>query len=259
MTTGNVLDAETRQSVLNWAVQKKVVLSISLLPEAQYHNLRSQLVRFDAGQEVIQITYPVPTDHRVPPELPAGQLLGASFRRGHKKCIFVAPVLMRRAEQTHDGLNCDTLILRMPRTIREMQRRMYQRVTVLPHTFLAAKLWEGGLPQPGQTPWPICAGRVGNVSAGGVLVEIRMDQNPKLGVGDLVGVEITVRPGLPPLCVQAQYRHCVLSGPDRIGLGLQFVGLEQDVPGRATLLDLADLVRDLRRAGARFSDHDDDH
>jgi hypothetical protein len=37
-------------------------------------------------------------------------------------------------------------------------------------------------------------------------------------------------------------------------LGLQFVGLEQDAPGRATVTEIAEFVKELRRYGQISND-----
>jgi c-di-GMP-binding flagellar brake protein YcgR len=246
MSNASSLDPRSTASILQWAVDKQAPLSVSLLPEARWHSLRSQLLGCDPAQGAIQVLYPLVTDGQAPPEILPGSELGISFRRGHKKCVFVSSVVLRRTDTSPKGQPLDTLILRAPRELREFQRRLYQRVIIPAERFIAAKLWEGGAPGRDDATWPLCAGRVANLSAGGVLVDIRAEHNPRLSVGEIVGVEISVRPGQPSFCVNAQYRHCILSSPDRLGIGLQFVGLEIDVPGRTTLPQLAELIRSLR-------------
>jgi len=247
MTGQQTLDATRRNSALEWAVEKQAPLSICLLPEGQWQGLKSSILRFDGQQDLLQILYPVYPEKAAPPEIVTGQELGISFRRGHKKCLFVAPVVMRQRETGADAQPVDTLVLRAPSGVREMQRRLYQRVTVPPERLVPVKLWQGGVPKAQRQSWPICAGRVSNVSVGGVFVEVRADQNPRLTVGESVGVEITAQASQPPILVDAQYRHCMLISADRLGLGLQFVGLEQDCPGRATLTQIAEFVKELRR------------
>jgi c-di-GMP-binding flagellar brake protein YcgR len=154
---------------------------------------------------------------------------------------------MRKAEADAEGQPLDTLLLRVPSNLRELQRRVYRRVTVPFDRFIAVKIWEGGAPAPDEPSWPLCSGRLSNVSVGGLLVEIRADQNPRLTVGDHVGVEITANVGRPPLLVEAQYRHCCLHAADRLGLGLQFIGLEHDLPGRSPIENVAEFVRTLQR------------
>lgn len=251
MSRGNLLDLDSRQSVLQWAAERQTAITISLLSEERWCNSRSQLIGFDPQQSLLQIAYPIASAGDPPPEIVPGEQLGISFRRGHKKCVFVCPVIMRRLDTTEDGQPADTLLIRAPQQMRELQRRAYQRIDLPPDHFIAVKVWQGGLPSSGETCWPICAGRVGNISVGGTRVDIRVDQNPRLGVGDAVGLEITAAQGLPPLLAEAQYRHCTMTGPDRVGLGLQFLGLEHDLPGRSSITEIADFVRGLQRSASR--------
>ncbi len=246
MTLGGTLAVEAASSILDWAVERRAGITVSLLADGQWCNLRSHIIRLDAQEGLLQIIYPISVDTMAPPEIAPGEKLGISLRRGHKKCVFVSPVLMRRMDTTGEGDPIDTLIVRAPKEVRELQRRLYQRVTVPDDAFIAVKLWLGGLPSGDETTWPLCAGRVANASVGGLLIDIRADQNPRLGVGDVVGVEITSVQGRPPLLADAQYRHCVMIGPGRIGLGVQFVGLEHNLPGRSTISQIAEFVKSLR-------------
>jgi hypothetical protein len=251
------LDAQATRSVLQWAVDRSVVIAISLCSDGRWNNMRSQFFRFDPSQNLLQITYPIATDPGAPPEIGTGDKLGLSFRRGHKKCIMVGQVVLRRSETGADNQPIDTLLVRAGDGLRELQRRVYQRIAVPRDCFIAVKLWEGGIPTPGEPSWPLCAGRLANVSVGGILVEVRADQNPRLCVGDPVGAEIIVAHDHESLIAEAQYRHCCLDGGDRLGLGLQFIGLEHDLPGRASITQMADLVKSLQREAASFGDSED--
>ncbi|RIK65726.1 MAG: hypothetical protein DCC65_12015 [Planctomycetota bacterium] len=252
MSRAATLDETSLRSILTWAAERQAPVTASLISEGRWCNLRSHVIRYDGQAHVLQIVYPISTDTMAPPEITAGEELGLSLRRGHKKCVFVCQVLMRRLDKGGDGQALDTLVVRAPRQMRELQRRVYQRVIIPEERFIATRLWQGGLPSPGEPCWPICSGRVANMSLGGMLMDIRADQNPRLGVGDVVGVEITHMPGREPLMAEAQYRHCVMTGADRIGIGLQFVGLEHERPGRTGISELAEFVRSLRAGGARI-------
>lgn len=240
------LEPTAQQSILRWAVDKQADIIVSYAADEDWINLRSRFIRFDHDQGLLQIAYPFSPDRGAPPELAAGMELGIAFRRSHKKCLFVSPIVMRQSEPDTDGQPMDTLILRTPEKMRELQRRAYQRVTIPQDRFIAVKLWEGGVHEPGTVAWPICSGRVANMSVGGILVDIRVDQNPRLNVGDMVGVEITTRPGSSPIVAEGRYRHCVMNGEDRLGLGFQFLGLEHEVLGRSSITEVADFVRKLR-------------
>lgn len=248
MSESHVLNTGVSSSALEWAAEHKPDVTISRATDGGWEHLRSRFVALDAQNGVLKITYPMSSSSGPPPEIATGEELGISFRRGHKKCLFVSPVAMRCREPHGPDEAADTLVLRAPKEVRELQRRVYQRLVIPQESFIAVKIWEGGVPQQGAVAWPLCSGRVVNVSVGGILVDVRVDQNPRLCAGDVVGVEITTRPGSPPICLDGQYRHCVMAGEDRLGLGFQFVGLEHDREGRSSVLEVAEFVRGLRRA-----------
>jgi c-di-GMP-binding flagellar brake protein YcgR len=256
MSQGLIIDQDSRRSILHWASERQVPVVLSVLAEGRWCSLRSKIVQLE--RNLLQILYPMASGQGPVPEIAVGDELGISFRRGHKKCIFVSSVIMRRAAEAPTGEVADTLLVQVPERIRELQRRAYQRVQVQPERFIAVKVWEGGLPCASEPSWPLCAGRISNISVGGVLIDVRADQNPRLGLGDVVGLEITVVQGRKPLLVEGQYRHCTVTGPDRIGLGIQLLGLEHDTPGRASITDVAELVRKLMRDGATVAHEESD-
>ncbi len=247
MSTKAVLDNDTRCAVLKWAAERDMVLNVSLLTEGRTCVLRSHFIRFDPDQSVAQIAYPTPVENAVAAEISVGDKLGLSFRRSHKKCIFVGTVMTRCRETSESGEAVDTLVVRVPGEIRELQRRAYQRIVVPPENFIAVKIWQGGMGGSIESSsWPVCAGRVSNISLGGLLVDIRSDQNPRLGVGDIVGIEITPLRGSQPIVIEGQYRHCTTTDTDRIGLGLQFLGLEHEIAGRTPIGEVADFVKSIQ-------------
>lgn len=253
MTRATVLDEKAQSSVLRWAEQRHTELVLSLSAADGWHTLRSRLLRCDPAEGLFEIAYPDYARAGAEAAVPRpGDELGVSFRRGHKKCIFMAKVVVwQTADACRPGpVGQDAAILRLIGPLRELQRRAYQRVVIPQDRFIAVRVREGGLPVSNEASWVLCAGRLSNISAGGVLIEIRADQNPNLSVGDLVAVEITTEEHRKPLMLEAQYRHCCLEGADRLGLGFQFVGLERESPGCTTLSQLADLVRQLQRNGA---------
>ncbi len=259
-THGDAADPSPIESVLVWAASKRVPVTVSLEQDGCWQNVRTQLVEFDAGEKLLKLELAPPASVggegiAVAPlalQLAPGQLVGMTFRRGHKKCVFVTRVVvLQSADGSDPGGAAPTLVLRAPRDVKELQRRSYQRITLPPDQFVAVRLWQGGLPSKEQTVGPSCSGRVGNISLGGVLVDIRKEHNPRLAAGENVGVEITPRPGAAPLLVEGQYRHCVITGEDRLGLGIQFLGLERERPGCSTLADVNALIGDVRKFATR--------
>jgi c-di-GMP-binding flagellar brake protein YcgR len=251
MSRDAVLNADTRCSVLEWAAQRRLPLTVSLLSDGRWCNMRSQILAFDPKQQAIQIVYPISVALEAPPEIPAGQKLGISFRRGHKKCVFVSTAVVRRMDVVEGGSPVDSLIVSVPEQVRELQRRAYQRVMVPADRFISVKLWQGGAPNGDENTWPLCSGRLSNLSLGGLLADVRVDQNPRLAAGDIVGVEMRPVATGEPLMAEAQFRHCTLVSEERLGIGLQFMGLEHDTPGLSSITQLAELVAELRRCGGR--------
>ena len=228
MSESQVLHTGANSPALEWAAEHKPDITISRATEDGWEHLRARFMALDSQNGVLKITYPLSSSSGPPPEIAIGEELGVSFRRGHKKCLFVSPVAMRCREPDGQGEAAESLVLRTPKEVRELQRRVYQRQVIPQESFIAVKIWEGGIPLEGAVAWPLCSGRVVNVSVGGILVDVRVDQNPRLCAGDVVGIEITTRPGSPAICADGQYRHCVMSGEQRLGLGFQFVGLEHE-------------------------------
>ncbi len=48
------LDRDSQQSVLHWAVQRGVAISVSLLADDRWCSLRSQFLRFDPDQNLLE-------------------------------------------------------------------------------------------------------------------------------------------------------------------------------------------------------------
>lgn len=245
MISGTTTDAAPNAALFEWAADKVVDLVITQTIDGDWLSFRSKLLGYDRRTGALLIARPEPVNESSHDALSPTIELGVAFRRGHKKCLFVTHI--SNDPNVADAAAPGTVVLGAPTDVRAVQRRAYQRVVVPSHRFIAAKLWEGGLPGDSGVTYPISSGRVSNISVGGVMIDIRADQNPRLQVGDLVGIEITQRPGVRPLLVEGQYRHCVMHSDDRLGLGFQFVGLEHDLTGRSSLDEVKQFTSAVRR------------
>jgi len=246
---------EKHASILRWAVERRTPVSLSSTVEQHWCVLKSQFLGMDEDQDLLLVAYPQAIGTAAI-DIQPGQQLGVSFRRGHKKCLFVTTVVTRREDAPSENGAVDALVVRAPGDIRELQRRVYQRAVVPAERFIAVRLWEGGIAGESEVRWPLCSGRVVNASVGGIQIDIRSDQNPRLSIGDIVGLEITAAPGRPPLRLDGQYRHCSISAPGRLALGFQFVGLEHDLKGRSSISDVANFVHELQRAARHVGEDD---
>jgi len=231
------LEVASHESMLAWAAERHVDVNVTQCVEGEWQTFRAVFASFDSDKNAIvlqEVAEKQSLDVSLQPDIE----VGVAFRRGHKKCLFTTKIT---------GQDGDTLLLREPQSVRAVQRRAYQRVNIPAHRFIPVKVWEGGLPNSGEVCFPICSGRVANISMGGVLVDVRSDQNPRLQDGDMVGIEIIRRPDVKPLLLEGQFRHCVTEDAERLSLGFQFLGLEHDLPGRSSLSEVAEYVRGVRR------------
>ena len=232
------LEVASHESMLVWAAERHVDVSVTQCIDGEWQTFRAVFANYDSTKSTI-VLHELADKQRGDNTLKPAVEVGVAFRRGHKKCLFTTQITEQES---------DTLILREPTMVRAVQRRAYQRVNIPAHRFIPVKIWEGGLPNSGEVCFPICTGRVANISMGGVLVDVRSDQNPRLQDGDMVGVEIIRQPDVKPLLLDGQFRHCVSEGDkERLSLGFQFLGLEHDLPGRSSLSEVAEYVRGVRR------------
>ncbi|HWL93394.1 MAG TPA: hypothetical protein VNT79_07650 [Phycisphaerae bacterium] len=247
MTIGNAniptAEADALEAVLRWAVEKRIEANVSYSEGARWISLRTNFLQYDSENNILQLAVLREGRETGPSgSLPGpGHSVGISFRRGHRKCLFLSTLLL---VQPGNG-DSETLIVRVPKQVRSVQRRAYQRVVVPEGHFVAAKIWEGGAPQKGAVAWPVCSGKLINISMGGALVEARVDQNPRLSSGEIVGIEITARPGVS-LLFDGMFRHSVASGACHLGLGFHFPALEHETPGRSSISDLSEFINRVR-------------
>lgn len=232
------LEVASHESMLSWAAERHVDVNVTQCIDGEWQTFRAVFGSFDAQKNTI-VLQEVAEKQSPNAVLQPDVEVGVAFRRGHKKCLFTTKIT---------GQEGDTLLLQEPTSVRAVQRRAYQRVNIPSHRFIPVKVWEGSLPNSGEVCFPVCSGRVANISMGGVLVDVRSDQNPRLQEGDMVGIEIIRRPDVKPLLLEGQFRHCVTTEDvERISLGFQFLGLEHDLPGRSGLSEVAEYVRGVRR------------
>lgn len=239
MKTDANLTAEAQSRVLDWAVRRRESISLSMRRAAGWQVLRASFSKLDERNGRLEVTLPA-TELDGGVEIAPGEELGVSFRRGHKKCVFSTTVVEHRVSAGSDSV----LLLAVPESMREFQRRAYQREVIPAGWRIPVKLLIHG---DNGTDSPFCTGQLKDISAGGLQMELMADEHPRMAIGAPVLIEIKLARNSPPLRLDAVYRHAS-AGPGRhVGLGLQFVGLEASSAGRETLAALARFIAELRR------------
>lgn len=172
--------------------------------------------------------------------LSAGENVGVTFRRAHKKCIFSTRVVhvVESPEPTLD--------MEWPRRLQELQRRVFERTTppagqkVTVKFWRTADMWEEQV-QPGCTH----EGTLEDISVGGIRVRAAGAQvfnleEPFVCRIDLGGHE-------EYLTLDAVLRHQEAPQDNASSLGLRFIGLETTEGGRQTMIRLARVVNRFQR------------
>jgi hypothetical protein len=237
-----------RDAALQDAVQRKSQAVLSIRLADGWSSYKTQFLP-NPGSEDLCLEYPTSAGLDVP-ELTPGQILGVSFRRGHKKCMFSSRVL-RRTNVDLGGAAVPALIVARPQELQQLQRRAYNRVEVPPGRSIPIEMWDGGLSAEHRArggDMPVFHGIIVDISAGGLSVLMPAVHDPRLGVGDTVGCRFRPDPQAPALALDANFRYASSEGKDQVRLGFQIVGLEVTPEGAAVLQILSELVSRLARA-----------
>lgn len=173
-----------------------------------------------------------------------GEVVGVSFRLGHKKCMFSAVLLgVDRPRETVVRLRCTG-------QLRQLQRRVYERAIPPRDVVVPVRFWH--LVAMGQSTGSgrdTRHGQLENISAGGMRIQTRGFHQPAIGLTHRC--ILTPRPGAPTLIVDAVLRHYDVLANERASLGFQFIGLEATLEGQQLLQFIVQIVNRFRRTRTR--------
>jgi c-di-GMP-binding flagellar brake protein YcgR len=144
-------------------------------------------------------------------------------------------------------LRVQGLKIAMPGRMFELQRRVFYRTPVPARFEIEVHVRRDG--QDGANGASSCAGRLTDISAGGLSIELPADQAPDWPSDTPTQCSLVCTS--PELRIDAptQFRHREQAGAGNVRLGLKFAGLEATPEGRAALQGILDLTTDLQ-AGA---------
>jgi c-di-GMP-binding flagellar brake protein YcgR len=174
-----------------------------------------------------------------------GQLLPCSFRRGHRKYLFVSAIL----DQTTvviDGQQQEAFVLSWPEGVQQVQRRLYFRASVPNEMKLAARIWNSvAAIDTAPAGSPLCLGRILDISAGGTQVQLPSPEALTIDKSYLMEIELP-KPEQPVLVLAQVRRIDAIPGSNEYRYGLQFLSLDHTPRGQETLLRLARFTNYLR-------------
>lgn len=237
MSYSSTITGNEAREVIEEAVRRRTPVVLSHRASNGWQTLKSQLIEPARASGRIHVETPVEREGAVN----VGALLGVSFRRGHKKCMFAGKV-EALASVRCDGREVPTLALSNPDVVQLLQRRVYHR-TPVPHSrkievTLVPELRRGDGKQ-------VFRGLLRNVSVGGMAVAVTRNTDTSLSAGQTLTATIQL-PGGAQLEAEVNYRHQAIVG-DELQLGFQFVGLETTAAGREALARLSQLALQLQR------------
>lgn len=249
----NVQD-QRRDEVLLEAADKNSIASMARRLETGWITYKSRFLQVDSSGAYMILERPDPSPGQAPPEWVPGEMVGVSFRRGHKKYLFSGEVLSLLSAEMGSVTDVPALKITWPEVVQEMQRRLYFRANVPSGRRIDVRIWDGiniAAAPAELNGRPHHAGQLLDVSAGGCRVIMDGARNPHLESGDTVIVQFQPDPRTAPIRLDAMFRHVQELPLGKVALGLQFVGLEMSPNGRKTLQDLSRVVSAFLRFESR--------
>ncbi len=167
------------------------------------------------------------------------QPVGISFHLDYNKYLFETEVV---GFETSGG---KTIILDLPDTAEQMQRRAYSRIPVPGNLSIKVLFWHRGYTDdtrevPIDSYWQ---GKLIDLSAGGARITIELQQKPNFRIRQVVGMQFTPMCYQQPILVEAQVIHLDESvDMNLLTLGVEFLGLETSAEGRQTLHRIKDII-----------------
>lgn len=190
----------------------------------------------------------LPNGQAISQNIRINQPVGICFRMDFSKCVF---------ESTVVGLDSSVLegqsgkvLLEMPHRIEKIPRRAYQRQPVPKDMSVKVLFWHRGfLEKVGTVPtdcyWQ---GQLRDLSAGGLRIVAGLEKRDCFSIGQVFGIQFTPMCYQKPILAEGQLRHLQEDKENHtLCLGVEFLGLEISVEGRAVLQRLLETVEEYRR------------
>lgn len=170
------------------------------------------------------------TDHMSTPyKFLQGEHVGVAFSAAHRKYVFQARVVGWEVYELDGSVNATALKLEPAGNMHKVERRLHSRLDPMTHEIARASLWLGGQearPRHESVTAPVWAGRILNISKGGLMVRTSYEAAKYVDVGDILGLQVTFDGEEASALVDAQVRHSAPDGEMAL-IGIQFVETEQ--------------------------------
>ena len=237
--------ADRRSSLLREAVRRGTHAVVSHHGPGGWRTLRTKFVGYDQRRRSLVLSPLIPEAGTEPVELAPGEILGVTFRHGHKKCMFSTALQRFADHETDGGLTRSAAWLTWPDHLQKLQRRVYYRVP--PPTGCTIPVSVRVRPSADQTG-------IGTVEVGGIVEDLSAGgmrirpQSPELvREGACVQVSFAPQHERETFDLEAVCRHTSDAADGEPTFGLQFIGLEASARGQEMLIRLARVVTEFHR------------
>lgn len=142
------------------------------------------------------------------------------------------------------------VLLELPRRMQKISRRAYQRQAVPEGIHVKVLFWHRGFLDKASAVPADCywQGQLQNLSAGGIRVAVGLEKRNCFSIGQLFGIQFTPMCYQKPILAEGQLRYIREDKETHtLSLGIEFLGLEISVEGRAILQRLLETVEEYRR------------
>lgn len=231
------------------AVREHALAVVSFQQGTDWLTFKSRFLECDPRGRFFVLDHPGVADRPLPDILP-GQYVGVSFRQKSRKILFATVVQAKGHFVLSDNSTVPAVRYRWPTTLTELQRRAYYRTPVPPEMKLLVSLWSGGVAARARAQahaLHIVTGDLANLSCGGALVQLHANAPPRWAEDDVLGAEVQLPDGRPPIQVDARFRGIRPDEGGVLAAAIQFIGLELSVDARLVLQRLAGSVQRLHR------------
>jgi len=212
-------------------VDKQAPLTLTNKADNLWRVYKSHFVSLRGNQLVLAQPLPDQADCQLEPTV--GQQLAVSFKKGYNKCLFLTQLIKADRYEVNPGNFIAVINVYTPEHIEKIQRRAYERAEAPQDEPVTVTFWQS---QAGPAEGQRWTGQLANLSAGGMAIIVGSDDVLQLPDNEPLSLQFVPLPGQEPICLDGRLRHATQEATTgNTTIGVQFIGLDADEQGRATL------------------------
>lgn len=241
--TGELITELIREAV---ALRASLVLN-GRIGCTDWETHRSEFLGFDRETNEPVVAAPFLAEFSGGGDEIVGRLVGASFRRGHRRYAFEAGVT--GCCRVSDGREPERVGIRLawPESVLELQRRLYYRTRVPRGLSVPAEAWIRQASDSGQPATMRGSGTLDDISAAGVSLLVTGESAASWPISCEMGFALRPRRDEPSQEFQGRLCHNAPTPDGRVRLGLELAGLDTASSSRRSFLQILHLVNSFQQ------------